>query len=175
MAKGGGDKPPVFVKEPQPPVMIRPSGYFSTLQPPMTIWRTEPKARPRRRRWNRNQSRTDWRCHTAGVLPPPTFTAESNIAGLAGASDARASRPVRLELAPRRRHAPAMRSFSVFDRKPSLSMLTAAQLLQLASEFRGMALTASTADCRQALNALAVRYVGLAAHREIEDRNAVGH
>jgi hypothetical protein len=46
----------------------------------------------------------------------------------------------------------------VFDRKPPLSMLTAAQLLDLAAEFRAMALTASTPEVRRAFNVLAVRH-----------------
>ena len=64
---------------------------------------------------------------------------------------------------------------SVFDRKPPLSMLSASQLLDLAAEFRAMALTASTPDVRQSLNALVVRYVMRAAKKEIEEIRAVRH
>lgn len=58
---------------------------------------------------------------------------------------------------------------SVFDRKPPLSMLTAAQLLDLAEQFRAMALTASTPEVRQSLNVLVVRYVLRAAKKEFEE------
>jgi len=68
-----------------------------------------------------------------------------------------------------------MAPLSVFDRKPSLSMLTAAHLLELAAEFRAMALTASTPEAAQSLNALVVRYVNLAAHRELAERDALRH
>ena len=70
---------------------------------------------------------------------------------------------------------PVMARLSVFDRKPPLSMLTATQLLELAGEFRAMALTASTPAVRQSLNTLVVRYVMLAAKREIEESRAVRH
>jgi hypothetical protein len=68
-----------------------------------------------------------------------------------------------------------MHRLSVFDRKPPLSLLTASQLLDLASEFRQMALTASTPEVRQSLDALVVRYVMRAAVRELEERRAIRH
>jgi hypothetical protein len=68
-----------------------------------------------------------------------------------------------------------MRRLSVFDRKPPLSLLTASQLLDLAREFRDMALTASTSDVRRSLDLLAARYVVQAALRELEERRATRH
>jgi hypothetical protein len=80
-----------------------------------------------------------------------------------------------IELAADPRHATPMARLSVFDRKPSLSLLTASQLLDLASEFRQMALTASTPEVQRSLDALAVRYVVRAALRELEERRATRH
>ena len=60
-----------------------------------------------------------------------------------------------------------MARLSVFDRKPPLSLLTAGELLDLAAEFRQMALTASTPEVRQSLDVLVVRYVVRAALREL--------
>jgi hypothetical protein len=68
-----------------------------------------------------------------------------------------------------------MPPLSIFDRKPPLSMLTAAQLLELAEEFREMALTASTPAVQQSFNALVVRYVELAAKMEIEEGKIIQH
>jgi hypothetical protein len=68
-----------------------------------------------------------------------------------------------------------MPRLSIFDRKPPLSMLTAAQLLDLAHEFRDMALTASTPEVRQSLDRLVVLYVTRAALRELEERRATRH
>lgn len=69
----------------------------------------------------------------------------------------------------------AVPRLSVFDRKPPLSLLTTSQLLDLAAEFRQMALTASTPEVRRSLDALAVRYVVRAAVRELEERRATRH
>ena len=68
-----------------------------------------------------------------------------------------------------------MPRLSIFDRKPPLSLLTASQLLDLAHELRDMALTASTPEVRQSLDALVVLYVVRAARRELEERQATRH
>jgi hypothetical protein len=68
-----------------------------------------------------------------------------------------------------------MPRLSILDRKPPLSMLTASQILDLAHEFREMALTASTPEVRRSLDALAARYVARAARRELEERQATRH
>jgi hypothetical protein len=68
-----------------------------------------------------------------------------------------------------------MPRLSIFDRKPPLSLLTASQLLDLATELREMALTASTPEVRKSLHALVVLYVMRAARREIEERSATRH
>jgi hypothetical protein len=80
-----------------------------------------------------------------------------------------------VERALRLRHLLPMPRLSIFDRKPPLSMLTAAQLLDLAREFRDMASTSSTPEVQRSLNVLAARYDGLAAQREIQERGAVRH
>jgi hypothetical protein len=80
-----------------------------------------------------------------------------------------------VERALRLRHLLPMPRLSTFDRKPPLSMLTAAQLLDLAREFRDMASTSSTPEVQRSLNVLAARYAGLAAQREIQERGAVRH
>jgi hypothetical protein len=81
----------------------------------------------------------------------------------------------RIELAANPLNATPMRRLSVFDRKPPLSLLTASQLLDLAQDFRAMALTASNPDIRRSLDLLAVRYVVRAAIRELEERSATRH
>jgi hypothetical protein len=68
-----------------------------------------------------------------------------------------------------------MPRLSIFDRKPPLSLLTASQLLDLAHEFREMALTASTPEVRQSLDRLVVLYVARAAWRELEELAATRH
>jgi hypothetical protein len=70
---------------------------------------------------------------------------------------------------------PRMGRLSVFDRKPPLSLLMAAHLFDLAEEFRATALTAATPAAQRSLDALAVRYLVLAANREIEERGATRH
>jgi hypothetical protein len=64
---------------------------------------------------------------------------------------------------------------SIFDRKPPLSLLTASQLLDLATELREMALTASTPGASRSLDALVVLYVMRAARRETEERRVTRH
>ena len=68
-----------------------------------------------------------------------------------------------------------MPTLSIFGRKPLLALLTASQLLDLAREFRALALAASTTEVQQSLEVRAVRYAVLAAKREIEDRRATRH